>query len=1528
MANEFKIKNGYLSEGNSQITGSLNVSAGITGSLFGTSSYAIQALTASYVQTAQTASYVLSSSYATTASYVQNAQSASYVQNAQSASYVQNAQSASYVQNAQTASYVLNAVSASYATQAGNAATIDVNVFGSPVESYLLMSNVAGTTGVAIGGDADLRYNTSTNVLTVGNVSATTLTGSLLGTASYAAQALSSSYSVTASYYGGSVTSASYAVTASYVQNAQSASYVQTAQTASYVLNAVSASFATTASYLSGTIASASYAITASYVQNAQSASYVLNAVSSSYALSASYARTASYAQNIIISGSVNNVDYIDFNTSASTPSWKNGRIFFDNTEGALSVYNAEADITLQVGQENWTRVFNDTGVTIANGAAVRIIGTHGDHPEVVLAQSITTSGSSNIINQILGLATHTIEAGTFGYVTTQGLVRGLNTNAFVDGDTLYVSSSAGQLTSTPPLAPYEIIPIGQVVKASPGTSGIIYVAVQQPLDFSDLSSVQVQGTYSYGDLWSYQPTGSLGVWRHTNQLSGSYGVTGSWSSTSFTGSLLGTSSYAIQALSASYARTASYVQNAQSASYVLNAVSSSFASTASYLNTLNQNLTLNGNFTVNGTASYTYITASQLDVGTNFISVNVGEPAERFGGLIVYDSGSLSHLATASLAWDSLNNHWIYQNASGSTYSGGMLLAGPRNTGSLGDEQSLTRWFVARSDGGDHLNNTQIFSSGSIHIVTGSLTVTSGITGSLLGTASFATTASYYGGSVLSASYATTASYVQNAQTASYVLNAVSASYALSATTAQTASYVQTAQTASYVLSASYARTASYVQNAQTASYVQTAQTASYVQIAQTASYVLNAVSASYALNSTIANTASYVQNAQTASYVQTAQTASYVLNAISASYALNSTTAQTASYVQNAQTASYVQTAQTASYVLNAVSASYARTASYVQNAQTASYVLNAVSASYVTQALSSSFASTASYVNTLNQTVLITGSLTVGATSTGASENTITLGARDTANEGGQIGFNAPGGTYTSASFIDNWQNYIRILRGNNTTSDGLVTQWNLHTKQMQLPAYTNASSFVGTATANLAVDSGGNVITVSTTGGSVFPYVGNAVITGSLTTTGIIYAQPNGGMYFQGGDDAALYDINVANTMGIYGVQDVTVGAIKLGSNGPVLYGSGSRLGLGTTTPTSASLTVNGNVWANSFTGSLQGTSSYATQALSASYALSATTANTASYVQNAQTASYVQTAQTASYVLNAISSSYALSASFSVSSSRAVSASFATTASYYGGSVISASYAATASYVNPLIQNVIVTGSLDISGSFIAYDESNVKAIQANLSKRSLFDTSAVVSVNWSGRGLYTPSSILAIDWSDNNYLDSNVYQRDYKSATTQNAVSNTINNAYSSYLGDIIEVDGVNTIINGTVNDGMLVYLDTDATWYPVNQSSTTATKMIGIACNVAGPTGFILLEGHVVIDDSGANRPTVTGADHGLPVYIEDSTTNGRMSTTLPTTAGGNNVIRVVGHCYWNNTGTSSQWMMKFRPSNDWITI
>jgi hypothetical protein len=173
-------------------------------------------------------------------------------------------------------------------------------------------------------------------------------------------------------------------------------------------------------------------------------------------------------------------------------------------------------------------------------------------------------------------------------------------------------------------------------------------------------------------------------------------------------------------------------------------ATSASFASTASYLNDLNQNLTINGNLTVFGTASYTLVSASQFNVGTNTISVNVFEPAQRFGGLIVYDSGSLSHLATASFLWDSEKNKWIYQNVSGSGYDGGMAIFGPRNFDGLGNEQGTTNNALMKGQGGDHITSSRIFDDGtnvytnSNVQITGSLTVT----GNVIATASWANNA------------------------------------------------------------------------------------------------------------------------------------------------------------------------------------------------------------------------------------------------------------------------------------------------------------------------------------------------------------------------------------------------------------------------------------------------------------------------------------------------------------------------------------------------------------------------------------------------------------------------------------------------------------------------------------------------------------------------------------------------------------------------------------------------------------------
>jgi len=114
-------------------------------------------------------------------------------------------------------------------------------------------------------------------------------------------------------------------------------------------------------------------------------------------------------------------------------------------------------------------------------------------------------------------------------------------------------------------------------------------------------------------------------------------------------------------------------------------------------------------NVTVYGTQSVCYITSSQLNISNNLISVNTSTPSVRFGGLAVYDSGSTG--LTGSILWDSENNHWVYSNPSGSSYSGGMFISGPR-TSTLGFETGTTSCMLLAGQGGDHLTSSMIYHS------------------------------------------------------------------------------------------------------------------------------------------------------------------------------------------------------------------------------------------------------------------------------------------------------------------------------------------------------------------------------------------------------------------------------------------------------------------------------------------------------------------------------------------------------------------------------------------------------------------------------------------------------------------------------------------------------------------------------------------------------------------------------------------------------------------------------------------------
>ena len=137
---------------------------------------------------------------------------------------------------------------------------------------------------------------------------------------------------------------------------------------------------------------------------------------------------------------------------------------------------------------------------------------------------------------------------------------------------------------------------------------------------------------------------------------------------------------------------------------------------------------TITGDLTVQGTSSVTYVTSSQLNVGSNTITLNTTDVL-RYGGLTVFDSASAGQ--SGSLLWDSVNNVWLYVHA-GTSNTSSILITGPENTGALGSEQFLTPNLLPKAGlTGDHIVNSQISDNGTQVGIVGGLKVTGSITSS-----------------------------------------------------------------------------------------------------------------------------------------------------------------------------------------------------------------------------------------------------------------------------------------------------------------------------------------------------------------------------------------------------------------------------------------------------------------------------------------------------------------------------------------------------------------------------------------------------------------------------------------------------------------------------------------------------------------------------------------------------------------------------------------------------------------------------
>lgn len=182
------------------------------------------------------------------------------------------------------------------------------------------------------------------------------------------------------------------------------------------------------------------------------------------------------------LTSSISKTGFVDF-TGATPDTHVEGRIFYDPVKKSLSVYNDLPDVTLNVGEEEWVRVVNKTGALITNGTVCTISGSQGNRPKVIPAIS-NQNGTENY--SIIGVATMDIPINEEGIITTNGVVNGVDTRNWLEGDNLYVSSSAGLITNVKPSFPYDVIKVGTALNST--VNGSIFISPVPATHFHDIS--------------------------------------------------------------------------------------------------------------------------------------------------------------------------------------------------------------------------------------------------------------------------------------------------------------------------------------------------------------------------------------------------------------------------------------------------------------------------------------------------------------------------------------------------------------------------------------------------------------------------------------------------------------------------------------------------------------------------------------------------------------------------------------------------------------------------------------------------------------------------------------------------------------------------------------------------------------------------------------------------------------------------------------------------------------------------------
>lgn len=226
---------------------------------------------------------------------------------------------------------------------------------------------------------------------------------------------------------------------------------------------------------------------------------------------SANYIHT-SLTANTITANTASFNQYVDFAGAAhDTLPFTEGRVYYDTTHKSLTVFS-DGGLEMELGQNEYIRVYNNSGVPINLGQPIYLSGATGDVPNAFLANA-----SDSEKYNISGLAANAIPTSSYGFVAVSGVLRGFDTSTLTEGERFFVSPNAnGTLQTTAPTFPNFPMCVGLCV-VSNTVSGEVVIEQQNHSvpSFRVINDAHIGGNFTVAG--NFNVTGTETVTSVTN---------------------------------------------------------------------------------------------------------------------------------------------------------------------------------------------------------------------------------------------------------------------------------------------------------------------------------------------------------------------------------------------------------------------------------------------------------------------------------------------------------------------------------------------------------------------------------------------------------------------------------------------------------------------------------------------------------------------------------------------------------------------------------------------------------------------------------------------------------------------------------------------------------------------------------------------------------------------------------------------------------------------------------------------------